>query len=147
MSPSDLKSNNTNFGMSPDVDNHKSNRFATAAGAVAEAGDPDGIYNNDYYNGVVHTAIPDIDHYQLEVQNKQKARSAANARRTGVKRPRSSPDVSGSAAAPNGNADPISAAALDSADLADSSTPASVADTPKAILEVSQSFIYSCKIG
>ena len=27
MSPSDLKSNNTNFGMSPDLDNHKSMRF------------------------------------------------------------------------------------------------------------------------
>ena len=51
MSPSDLKSNNTNFGMSPDLDNHKSIRFATTAFADATAGGASGygIYNNNAY--------------------------------------------------------------------------------------------------
>ena len=47
MSPSDLKSNNTNFGMAPDLDNHKSMRFRTAAVAAATAGVSGfGITNN-----------------------------------------------------------------------------------------------------
>ena len=33
MTPSDLKSNCTNFGMSPDIDNHKSMEFRAATGA------------------------------------------------------------------------------------------------------------------
>ena len=51
MSPSDLKSNNTNFGMSPDVDNHKSIRFATATPADATVGGASGygVYNNNAY--------------------------------------------------------------------------------------------------
>jgi hypothetical protein len=49
MSPSDLKSNNTNFGMSPDVDNHKSIRFATAAGADTSGLSGYGITNNVPY--------------------------------------------------------------------------------------------------
>ena len=51
MSPSDLKSNNTNFGMSPDVDNHKSIRFyttaATAATGLCTSGY--GVVNNNPY--------------------------------------------------------------------------------------------------
>ena len=35
MTPSDLKSNCTNFGMSPDLDNHKSMEFRAATGAGA----------------------------------------------------------------------------------------------------------------
>jgi len=47
MSPSDLKSNNTNFGMAPDLDNHKSMRFRTAAVGAATAGVSGfGITNN-----------------------------------------------------------------------------------------------------
>jgi hypothetical protein len=49
MSPSDLKSNNTNFGMSPDVDNHKSIRFSTAAGADTSGLSGYGIVNNIPY--------------------------------------------------------------------------------------------------
>jgi hypothetical protein len=49
MSPSDLKSNNTNFGMSPDVDNHKSIRFSTAAGADTSGLSGYGIVNNNPY--------------------------------------------------------------------------------------------------
>ena len=47
MSPSDLKSNNTNFGMAPDLDNHKSMRFRTAAvGAATNGVSGFGITNN-----------------------------------------------------------------------------------------------------
>ena len=49
MSPSDLKSNNTNFGMSPDVDNHKSIRFLTATPADASTTSGYGIFNNVPY--------------------------------------------------------------------------------------------------
>ena len=49
MSPSDLKSNNTNFGMSPDVDNHKSIRFSTATGANTSGLSGYGIVNNNPY--------------------------------------------------------------------------------------------------
>ena len=46
MSPSDLKSNNTNFGMSPDVDNHKSIRFLTTAAADTATTSGYGVFNN-----------------------------------------------------------------------------------------------------
>ena len=47
MSPSDLKSNNTNFGMAPDLDNHKSMRFRTATVGAATVGVSGfGITNN-----------------------------------------------------------------------------------------------------
>ena len=47
MSPSDLKSNNTNFGMAPDLDNHKSMRFRTATvGAATNGVSGFGITNN-----------------------------------------------------------------------------------------------------
>ena len=47
MSPSDLKSNNTNFGMAPDLDNYKSMRFRTAAVGAATTGVSGfGITNN-----------------------------------------------------------------------------------------------------
>jgi len=47
ISPSNLKSNNTNFGMAPDLDNHKSMRFRTATIGVATAGVSGfGITNN-----------------------------------------------------------------------------------------------------
>jgi hypothetical protein len=49
MSPSDLKSNNSNFGMSPDVDNHKSIRFSTAAGGDTSGLSGYGIVNNNPY--------------------------------------------------------------------------------------------------
>ena len=49
MSPSDLKSNNTNFGFSPDLDNHKSIRFSTSAPADASGGYGYGVYNNNAY--------------------------------------------------------------------------------------------------
>ena len=49
MSPSDLKSNNTNFGMSPDVDNHKSIRFSTAAGGTTSGLSGYGVVNNNPY--------------------------------------------------------------------------------------------------
>ncbi len=51
MSPSDLKSNNTNFGMSPDVDNHKSIRFYTTAAAAATGlcTSGYGVVNNNPY--------------------------------------------------------------------------------------------------
>ena len=49
MSPSDLKSNNTNFGMSPDVDNHKSMRFSTTAPANDSGLSGYGIVNNNAY--------------------------------------------------------------------------------------------------
>jgi hypothetical protein len=50
MSPSDLKSNNTNFGMAPDLDNHKSMRFSNAAPADASTTGGYGIFNNTAYN-------------------------------------------------------------------------------------------------
>ena len=47
MSPSDLKSNNTNFGMASDLDNHRSMRFRTAAvGAATNGVSGFGITNN-----------------------------------------------------------------------------------------------------
>ena len=49
MSPSDLKSNNTNFGMSPDVDNHKSIRFLTTAAADTATTSGYGVFNNVPY--------------------------------------------------------------------------------------------------
>jgi hypothetical protein len=49
MSPSDLKSNNTNFGMSPDVDNHKSIKFKTTAPADDSGLSGYGIVNNNAY--------------------------------------------------------------------------------------------------
>ena len=49
MSPSDLKSNNTNFGMSPDLDNHKSIRFSIAAPATGTTTSGYGVYNNNPY--------------------------------------------------------------------------------------------------
>ena len=53
MTPSDLKSNNTNFGMSSDLDNNKSVRFRSSAAAagVANLGPSGyGITNNQPYN-------------------------------------------------------------------------------------------------
>jgi len=50
MSPSDLKSNNTNFGMAPDLDNHKSIRFGATAPADASSKGGYGIFNNTAYN-------------------------------------------------------------------------------------------------
>jgi hypothetical protein len=47
MSPADLKSNNTNFGMAPDLDNHKSIRFRTTAPADASGLSGYGVYNNN----------------------------------------------------------------------------------------------------
>ena len=47
MSPSDLKSNNTNFGMSPDVDDHKSIRFRTTTPADDSGLSGYGIINNN----------------------------------------------------------------------------------------------------
>ena len=50
MSPSDLKSNNTNFGMSPDLDNHKSMRFFTASSTSDTSGYSGyGVVNNNPY--------------------------------------------------------------------------------------------------
>ena len=46
MTPSDLKSNNTNFGMAPDLDNHRSMRFGAAAPADASTTGGYGIFNN-----------------------------------------------------------------------------------------------------
>ncbi len=46
MSPSDLKSNNTNFGMAPELDNHRSMRFGAAAPADASYSGGYGIFNN-----------------------------------------------------------------------------------------------------
>jgi hypothetical protein len=47
MSPSDLKSNNTNFGMASDLDNHRSMEFSTAAITAATSGISGfGITNN-----------------------------------------------------------------------------------------------------
>jgi hypothetical protein len=49
MSPSDLKSNNTNFGMSPDVDNHKSIRFRAVAPLTGTTTSGYGVFNNVPY--------------------------------------------------------------------------------------------------
>ena len=49
MAPSDLKSNNTNFGMSPDVDNHKSIRFKTTAPADDSGLSGYGVTNNNAF--------------------------------------------------------------------------------------------------
>ena len=50
MSPSDLKSNSTNFGMSPDLDNHKSMRFYTATSSTDTSGQSGyGVVNNNPY--------------------------------------------------------------------------------------------------
>ena len=51
MSPSDLKSNNTNFGMASDLDNHRSMEFLTAAVTAATIGVSGfGITNNNPYD-------------------------------------------------------------------------------------------------
>ncbi len=51
MSPSDLKSNNTNFGMAPDLDNHRSMEFLTAAVTAATTGVSGfGICNNNPFD-------------------------------------------------------------------------------------------------
>jgi len=47
MSPSDLKSNNTNFGMAPDLDNHKSLRFFNASQADDSGISGYGVVNNN----------------------------------------------------------------------------------------------------
>lgn len=46
MSPSDLKSNNTNFGMAPDLDNNKSTRFSPTVPVTGTGGPGYGICNN-----------------------------------------------------------------------------------------------------
>ena len=51
MSPSDLKSNNTNFGMASELDNHRSMEFLTAAVTAATAGVGGfGICNNNPFD-------------------------------------------------------------------------------------------------
>ena len=51
MSPSDLKSNNTNFGMASELDNHRSMEFLTAAIIAATNGVSGfGITNNNPYD-------------------------------------------------------------------------------------------------
>ena len=46
MSPSDLKSNNTNFGMAPELDDHRAMRFRATAPADASTTPGYGIFNN-----------------------------------------------------------------------------------------------------
>ena len=74
MSPSDLKSNNTNFGMASELDNHRSMEFLTAAVTAAAAGCSGfGITNNNPYD----TAASML---QTIKQNDGKGNTALNQR-------------------------------------------------------------------
>ena len=74
MSPSDLKSNNTNFGMASELDNHRSMEFLTAAVTAATTGCGGfGITNNNPYD----TAASML---QTIKQNDGKGNTALNQR-------------------------------------------------------------------
>ncbi len=74
MSPSDLKSNNTNFGMASELDNHRSMEFSTAAIAAVSAGCSGfGITNNNPFD----TAASML---QTIKQNDGKGNAALNQR-------------------------------------------------------------------
>jgi len=74
MSPSDLKSNNTNFGMASELDNHRSMEFLSAAVTAATTGCSGfGITNNNPYD----TAASML---QTIKQNDGKGNTALNQR-------------------------------------------------------------------
>ena len=69
MSPSDLKSNNTNFGMAPELDDHRAMRFGATTPTDASTTGGYGIFNNT----PVQTAASIL---QTVAQNKGKGNDA-----------------------------------------------------------------------